>query len=156
MKILIASDHAGFEMKEALKVFLASMDFEVKDLGAFSYDENDDYPDFVAPLAKEISADSSLKGIILGGSGQGEAICANRFKGVRAVVFNGQYKPTDGREVPEEIVISRKHNDSNILSLGARFLSIEEAKDAVKTWLETDFLTEERHIRRLNKIENLS
>lgn len=156
MKILIASDHAGFEMKEALKVFLRSLDYEVKDFGASIYNENDDYPDFVKPLAEEIAADSSLKGIVLGGSGQGEAICANRFKGVRAVVFNGQYKPEDGREVPEEIVISRKHNDSNILSLGARFLSIEEAKDATKTWLETDFLTEERHIRRLNKIENPS
>lgn len=156
MKILIASDHAGFEMKEALKAFLESLQYEVKDFGAFSYDENDDYPDFVIPLAKEISANLNFKGIILGGSGQGEAICANRFPNVRAVVFNGPLNHvTESGEKKDEIILSREHNDANVLSLGARFLSIDEAKDSVKLWLATEFSGEEKHLRRIQKIENL-
>jgi len=96
------------------------------------------------------------KGIIIGGSGQGEAIAANRFHGVRAVVFNGQYEPKDGREVPHEIEISRLHNDANILSLGARFLNDDEAKEAVRLWLTTPFSGDERHVRRLRKIEEIT
>jgi ribose 5-phosphate isomerase B len=92
--------------------------------------------------------------IVLGGSGQGEAIVANRFPHVRAVVFNGQYvSPDENRDIPNEIVLSREHNDANILSLGARFLSEEEAKNAVRLWLATPFSHDERHIRRIAKIE---
>jgi ribose 5-phosphate isomerase B len=157
MKIFIAADHAGFELKKALVPFLRELGFEVEDLGAHIYNKDDDYPDFVAPLARRISEDpNNAKGIVIGGSGQGEAIAANRFRGVRAVVFNGQYAPPDGRSVPHEITISREHNDSNVLSLGARFLNESEAKDAVKTWLETPFSGKERHKRRLRKIEKLS
>jgi ribose 5-phosphate isomerase B len=156
MKILIASDHAGFSLKEALVPFLEEeLGYEVEDMGPYDYDENDDYPDLIAPLAKKISEDSDLRGIIIGGSGQGEAIVANRFPNVRTVVFNGQYNPGDGREIPNEIVISREHNDSNILSLGARFINEEEAFDAVKLWLETPFPFEERHMRRIKKIDKL-
>jgi len=158
MKIFIASDHAGFKLKEDLKQIVANQGFEVKDFGAFSNAENDDYPDFIKPLAGELSTlitsgELDIKGIIIGGSGQGEAICANRFKGIRAVVFNGQYAPRDGREVPDEIVISREHNDANILSLGARFIDLEEASEAVLKWLRTSFNNEERHLRRINKID---
>lgn len=153
MKILIAGDHAGFILKEELKKFLIQSGYEVEDFGAFEFNNIDDYPDFVTPLAKEISKNSNLRGIILGGSGQGEAICANRFKGVRAVVFNGQYKPEDGREVPDEIILSREHNDSNILSLGARFLNFEEARNAVVLWLDTNFSNEQRHLTRIKKID---
>ena len=116
-------------------------------------------------MAKAVAGDPRSRGIIIGGSGQGEAICANRFSGVRAVVFNGptyakvsvgkQYKP-DGTEIPDEIKLSREHNDANVLSLGARFLSIEEAKSAVKTWLETPFSNDERHIRRIKKIDDIA
>jgi ribose 5-phosphate isomerase B len=153
MKLFIGADHAGYNLKEELKNFLKGQGHEVTDFGAHELNPDDDYPDFVIPVAKAVSADENSRGIIIGGSGQGEAICANRFKGVRAVVFNGQYKPTDGREVPDEIKLSREHNDSNILSLGSRFLNVEEAKKAVITWLETPFSGEERHVRRIGKIE---
>lgn len=153
--IHIGTDHAGYELKEVLRVFLERKGYEVVDHGAHEYDEDDDYPDFIFPAAQNVALDPDSRGIILGGSGQGEAIAANRIPGVRAVVFNGQYQPIDGREVPEEIVIARQHNDSNILSLGARFLSEEEAKEAVDLWLETDFSGEERHLRRIKKLDNL-
>ena len=155
MKILIGSDHAGFELKQKLIPFLTELGYEAEDKGDYNLDENDDYPDFVAPVAKEVANNHGLKGIIIGGSGQGEAIVANRFPHIRAVVFNGQYKPPDGRKVPDEIILSRQHNDANILSLGARFLSEEEAKEAVKVWLETEFSNDERHIRRLRKIDEI-
>lgn len=156
MKIFVGTDHAGYQLKEKLIPFLSELGYEVADKGAFEYDQNDDYPDYVAKVAKEISEDPENRGIILGGSGQGEAIVANRFKNVRAVVFNGQYEPKDDRVVPEEIKVSRQHNDANILSLGARFLNEEEAKEAVKEWLETPFSEEERHKRRIEKIEDVT
>ena len=145
MNIYLASDHAGFKLKEALKKYLEELKYEVRDFGAFSYDEKDDYPDFIKPLAEELSKNSeNIKGIILGGSGQGEAMTANRFEGARAVVCY---------TYDENIIrLSREHNNANILSLGARFLSEEEAKKAVKLWLETDFKGEERHARRIKKI----
>ncbi|HMO78943.1 MAG TPA: RpiB/LacA/LacB family sugar-phosphate isomerase [Candidatus Paceibacterota bacterium] len=154
-KIHIGADHAGFELKKELIDFLQKKDYEVIDHGAFEYDENDDYPDFIFPVAKEVSLDQHSFGIVIGGSGQGEAIVANRIPGIRAVVFNGQYEPIDGREVPQEIITSRQHNDANVLSLGARFLSIEEAKEAVEMWLDTAFSGDERHIRRINKIDQI-
>lgn len=152
-KVLIASDHAGFDLKEKLKPFIASLGYEIEDLGASWLSPDDDYPDYVIPLAKKISENSELKGIVLGGSGQGEAMAANRFKGVRAVVFNGQYEPKDGRPIPREIHLSRDHNDANVLSLGARFLNQEEAEVAVREWLQTPFSGDERHVRRIKKID---
>jgi ribose 5-phosphate isomerase B len=162
-RIHIGSDHAGFEMKEELKSFLESSGYDVIDHGAFEYDEDDDYPDFIFPAVESVAIDPESVGIILGGSGQGEAICANRVKGIRAVVFNGQYNPAinfddtleNDREIPNEIVLSRQHNDANVLSLGARFLTMSEAKDAVELWLETEFSGDERHLRRLQKIDKL-
>lgn len=154
-KIYIGADHAGFEMKQQLIRFLEKKNFEVIDQGAFEFDEEDDYPDFIFPVAKAVSTDPNSFGIVIGGSGQGEAIVANRVPGIRAVVFNGQYEPADGREVPQEIIISREHNDANILSLGARFLSQQEAEEAVETWLDTAFSGEERHIRRISKIDQM-
>lgn len=155
-KIHIGADHAGFDLKNELVRFLEQKDYEVIDHGAFEYDEEDDYPDFIFPVARDVSIDEDSVGIIIGGSGQGEAIVANRIPGIRAVVFNGQYEPVDGREVPEEIIISREHNDSNILSLGARFVNGDEAKEAVELWLETEFSGEPRHIRRIQKIDQLN
>jgi len=157
----MGADHAGFEMKEELRKFLEMQDYEVIDHGAEEYDEDDDYPDFILPVAQDVALDPETIGIILGGSGQGEAIVANRVPGVRAVVFNGQYQPSvnyddqpdNDREIPNEIILSRQHNDANVLSLGARFLSIEEAKDAVSLWIETEFSGEDRHIRRIEKID---
>lgn len=155
MKIVIGTDHAGFELKEELKKFLEEQGHTVEDKGAHELDPTDDYPDFITPVAEAIANDTEVKGIILGGSGQGEAIAANRHEGVRAVVFNGQYEPHDGREVPDEIILSREHNDSNILSLGARFLSLDDAQRAVTKWLATPFSGDEKHIRRIKKIDNI-
>lgn len=146
MKIFIGSDHAGFELKQKLIAFIESRGHEILDKGAFSLDEHDDYPDFVVPVARAVAEDrDGARGIILGGSGQGEAIAANRVKGVRAVVYYS------GNE--DIIKLSREHNDANILSIGARFVSEDEAKTAVELWLETKFSNDERHIRRIKKIE---
>ena len=145
MRIFIGSDHAGFELKQKLISFVESLGYEVIDKGAFAFDEHDDYPDFIVPVAKEVAKDPSSRGIIIGGSGQGEAIAANRVKGARAAVFYGG---------PLDIVeLSREHNDANILSLGARFVSEGEAETAVQLWLETEFSGDERHARRIKKID---
>ena len=157
MKVLFATDHAGYELKEKLVPFVKSLGYEVEDCGAYEYDENDDYPDSISRVASEISKNpDGIMGIILGGSGQGEAIVANRYPNVRAIVFNGQCESPKGMKVPNEIIISREHNDANILSLGTRFLNEEIAKEAVKQWLETPFTKEERHIRRIKKIEEIT
>ncbi len=155
-KIYIGADHAGFELKKELSDFLTEQGHEVEDKGAFELDPKDDYPDFIIPVAQAVVDDSGSKGVVIGGSGQGEAIAANRIKGVRAVVFNGQYEPHDGRDIPDEIILSREHNDANVLSLGARFLSIDDAKRATNKWLVTEFSADERHVRRLQKIDSTS
>jgi len=144
MIIHIATDHAGLELKEKVKSYLSKLDYEVIDHGAYEYDALDDYPDFIFPCAKAVSNDINSKGIILGGSGQGEAMAANRFKGVRAAVFyNG----------PDEIIkLSRQHNDANILSLGARFMSDQEMYKIIELWLSTDFESG-RHKRRIEKLD---
>ena len=144
MIIHIATDHAGLELKEKVKSYLSKLDYEVIDHGAYEYDALDDYPDFIFPCAKAVSNDLNSKGIILGGSGQGEAMAANRVKGVRAAVFyNG----------PDEIIkLSRQHNDANILSLGARFMSDQEMYKIIELWLSTDFESG-RHKRRIEKLD---
>lgn len=150
MIIYLASDHAGFELKEKLRQWLVSQGNEVKDFGAFSLNEADDYPDFIKPLAKEVSKNpDAAKGIILGGSGQGEAMVANRFKDVRTAVYYGSNE--------EIIKLSRRHNNANILSLGARFISEEEAKSAIDIFFKTRFNPEGenyRHLRRIKKIDS--
>ncbi len=144
MKIALATDHAGFDLKEQIKKKLIKQNFEVKDFGAFDYDAVDDYPDFIMPAAKFVAKNSDYLGVILGGSGQGEAMAANRITGVRAAVFyNG----------PLDIVkLSRQHNNANILSIGARFLSLDEAMNVIDIWLKTDF-EGDRHQRRINKLD---
>lgn len=156
MKIFIASDHAGFGLKEKLKPFLESLGHEVVDKGAYEYNEDDDFPDFIPGVAREVSMNpNNARGIIVGGSGQGEAMLANRFKNVRATVFYG-----GGRSLVEEddtiIKLSRDHNDANILSLGARFINIDQAKDAAKEWLEAPFPGDERHKRRIAKFDRVT
>lgn len=144
MIVYLASDHAGFKLKEKIKSFLKSGRYTVEDKGPCSFDVNDDYPDFVKLAAEAVSKDPrNSKAIILGGSGQGEAMVANRYKNVRAAVYYG------GSE--KIIKLSREHNDANTLSLGARFLKEDEALKAVKLWLETPFSQEERHKRRVGK-----
>ena len=144
MKIYLASDHAGFNLKQFLETHLIGLRYEVDDCGAFEIDPLDDYPDFIIPAAEKVSKDPNSRGIIMGGSGQGEAIAANRIKGVRAVVYY------DG---PIDIVkLSRTHNNANILSFGARFITQEKAADAVDLWLSEPF-EGGRHKIRIDKLD---
>ncbi len=153
MKIYIASDHAGFPIKEELKKYLPELGlgYEVVDMGAFSLNEEDDYPDFVMPLAEEVAKNTDTFGVLIGGSGQGEAMCANRVPGIRAAVFYGQEDSTVSPDTFEIVKLSREHNNANILSIGARFVDIDEAKFAVELFLKTEFSKDERHTRRINK-----
>ena len=153
MKIYIGSDHAGFYLKEKIITLLQGEHYDVKDLGAFSFDNHDDYPDHVFPVAQAVVGEKGSMGIVIGGSGQGEAIAANRVKGIRAAVFNGQYERNDGVESPDELALSRDHNDANILSLGARFLPDDVALEAVRRWLTIPFSGDERHVRRIEKLD---
>lgn len=143
MKIYLATDHAGFELKENIKKFLLEKNYEFEDLGALSFDANDDYPDFISKAADRVSesANKSLA-IIFGKSGAGEAIVANKFKNVRCVQGF----------LDENVRLSREHNDANILSLGSQFINLEKAKTLVDIFINTSFSGEERHVRRLNKI----
>ena len=146
MTIYLSSDHAGFTLKNHLVQYLNGLGYTIVDKGPYSEDPQDDYPDMVALVAEEVLKEpNSVKGIVLGGSGQGEAIAANRFKGIRAAVYYGG--------ALDVIRLSREHNDANILSLGARLVSESEAEEAVKVWLETPYSKEERHSRRIAKLD---
>ena len=144
MKIHLATDHAGLELKNIIKTYLQKK-YVIVDHGAYEYDALDDYPDFIFPCAYAVAEDDKSRGIILGGSGQGEAMAANRVKGVRAAVFyNG----------PEDIIkLSRQHNNANILSLGARFIPEKEIYKIIDIWFETDFEAG-RHQIRIDKLDS--
>lgn len=141
MRVHIATDHAAFELKNYLVERLEEAGHDVVDHGAHEYDAVDDYPDFVLPCAEAVVADDTL-GIVLGGSGNGEQIAANKVKGVRAALAYN----------PELAKLAREHNDANILSMGGRMQSLEEAWGMVRVFLETPFSGEERHQRRIDKI----
>lgn len=147
--IILAADHAGYELKEAIKKFLEGKKYPVLDVGAHELREGDDYPEYMAAAAMKVASDMSgaTKAVIFGGSGQGEAMVANRFPGVRAAVWYG------GSE--EIIKKSREHNDANVLSIGARFVEESAAKKAVELWLTTPFSNEERHTRRIEEIDSI-
>ena len=144
MKIHIATDHAGLELKNIIRDYLSEKGHDVVDHGAHEYDALDDYPDYIFPCAKAVASDLESRGIILGGSGQGEAMAANRVKGVRAAVFyNG----------PVDIVkLSREHNNANVLSLGARFMTEDEIYGVIEMWLDEPF-EGGRHQRRIDKLD---
>lgn len=146
MKIYLGTDHAGFELKEKVKAYLKAAEHHVEDQGAFELNPEDDYPDFIKVVAKLVASEPASRGIILGGSGQGEAICANRYPRVRATVYAGG--STD------LVKLAREHNNANVLSLGARFISFEEAKEVIELWLATAFSNEERHSRRNAKLDS--
>lgn len=183
MRILFAGDHAGFELKKELMEFVRGLGHEVFDMGSKIYDETDDYTDFVLPLAKKVASysflskgtrnemerhqrgtdtevtplnpplergdgDKEIRGIVVAGSGQGEIIAMNRIPGARAALFC----PCN----LELVKASRDHNDSNIFAIGARFCTVEQAKDGIAVWLKTPFSNEDRHIRRLRKIEQVT
>lgn len=144
-KIHLATDHAGYELKEAVKEDLDKNGYTVVDHGAGSLNETDDYPDFIHPAAKAVSEDDESVAIIFGHSGQGEAMTANRYTGVRAAVYYGSE--------PEIITLSREHNNANVLSIGAGFVSAADAVTVIGRWLSTDFSDEPRHHRRIEKID---
>jgi len=145
--IYLAADHAGYYLKEDIKKYLSDMGREYVDEGAYGYDANDDYPDFASKVAKKISEDPEHSmGIVFGGSGQGEAILANKYPNVRAAVYYGSS--------PDIITLCRDHNDANVLSIGARFVSPVDAQKAVRSWMEKSFSNDGRHVRRIQKIQN--
>lgn len=160
MQIFIGADHAGYQLKEKLKIYLGELGHAVEDKGAFKYNADDDYPDFSQEVAKSVASNKGSFGIILGGSGQGEAMCANRVSGARVAVFYGQavaQEPIDikgqkSKDSFEIVKLARAHNDANILSLSARFLSEDEIKFAVELFLTTKFPGDQRHIRRISKL----
>lgn len=159
MTIYIAADHAGYKLKETLRVWLSGAGHHIIDCGAYEFNPIDDYPDFVEKAAKLVARDGHARGVIIGGSGQGEAMVANRLMGVRAAVFYGPVQPKMLIDVeghastdPFEIVkLERVHNDANILSIGARFVTPLEAQKAVEIFLATGFSSSERHARRIKK-----
>ncbi len=147
--IYLAGDHRGYELKEKMKRWLREWGFEFEDVGPLEYDPKDDYPEFVHRAAEKISQDPEKSfAIVMGNSGQGEAMVANKYKHVRAVVYYGG-------KFPEMVKLTKEHNHANVLSLAATFISEDEAKDMVKIWLSTPFTFEERHVRRLKEIEQI-
>lgn len=156
MKIYFSSDHAGFELKQSLIEFVRALGYEVEDCGPASFDEEDDFPDFVVPMARKVAADAGSFGVAIGASGQGEAIAANRVKGVRAAVYYGPAKnqQTDVEgNVMDVLTSTRAHNNANVLSIGARFVASEDVEKALREWLSTPFSGDERHVRRIAKLD---
>jgi ribose 5-phosphate isomerase B len=145
----IATDHAGFSLKEEVVTWLKESGYTVIDHGTHVFDAEDDFPDFIKKAAHAVSQNSAhAKAVIFGGSGQGEAMVANRFPHVRATVYYGG--------APDIITLSREHNDANVLSIGARFVSLEETKHAIETWLATAFDGQPKRERRNQKIETVT
>ena len=143
MKIFLASDHAGYNLKEKIKSHLEKS-HEVEDLGTDS-EESCDYTDYIIPAAKKVAKTNNSLGIVLGESGQGEAIAANKVKGIRAAAYY--------RHNLKIIKLSKEHNDTNVLSLGARFLTTRQALKSIDLWIKTKFTKGSRHVRRINKIK---
>lgn len=159
-KVYLAADHAGFALKSVLLERLQDAGYGVEDLGAFMLENEDDYPDVVTLCAQKVAEENAhgemacVFGVVIGASGQGEAMAANRVPGVRAAVFYGTaaQAQTDAVGTSLDMIASvRAHNDANILSLGARFLSADEAYGATMRFLETPFSNAARHTRRLAK-----
>jgi ribose 5-phosphate isomerase B len=161
MKIALSTDHTGFEQLKQLREYLTQLGHTCLDFGPSQHDEQDDYPDFIRPAAETVAHGEADFGIIMGGSGQGEAMVANRLKGVRCAVYYGPATPegaieaegTSSSDQYDIVRLSRKHNDANMLSIGIRFVSSDTLKEAVRIWLETPFSSAERHIRRIKKID---
>ena len=147
MEIHLATDHAGFELKNTIMEWLKGEGFSVHDHGAHEYDELDDFPDFISLAAKAVSVDEEDKGIVFGGSGQGEAMVANRYPNVRCTVL---YSASE-----EMVRLGREHNDSNMLSIGARFVEEADAKRLIWEWLHAPVSEDEKYHRRNQKLSEL-
>jgi ribose 5-phosphate isomerase B len=145
MKVYLATDHAGFEFKEKIKSFLQEKGYDVEDCGAFTFDKNDDYPDFISIAAEKVAATAGSFGIVLGKSGAGECIVANKIKGIRSFLAVSE----------KNVRLAREHNDANVLSLGSEIVDEETSKQFVELFLNTPFSNEERHKRRIEKIKKI-
>jgi len=141
MRIAIASDHAGFRYKQRIREFLIAEGHTVNDFGTDSTDSCD-YPEFIMPAARAVAAGDCERGIVLGGSGNGEAMAANRFRGVRCALC---WDSNTAR-------LAREHNDANMISLGERLITLDVALEIVTVWLETEF-SGGRHVRRLGMLD---
>lgn len=142
--IYLGADHAGFKLKEKIKIFLDSEKIKYTDLGAFNYDKLDDYPDYAKKVCKKLLKEKNSKGILICGTGQGMCIAANKFKGIIA-------SPVFNVETAEH---AKKDNNARIICLGSKFVDEELARKIIKKWLKTKF-GRGRHLRRLNKIKRL-
>jgi ribose 5-phosphate isomerase B len=145
MRLGIATDHGGFELKQELAAYLRQAGHEVVDLGAHSLSPGDDYPDFVIPLAQAVAAGKVERGIAVCGSGVGASVCANKVRGVRAALVHDHYSAHQGVE----------HDDMNILCIGGRVVGPAVAKELADAFLAARFTQEERHVRRLRKVTAL-
>lgn len=146
MLIYIGADHQGFQLKDALKKFLKERGYEIIDVGNDKYDENDDYPDFAVLVARQVAQDVfTRRGVLICGSGAGVDITANKFKDIRSVLAAS----------PDQAYLSRKDDDTNVLSLAAEFTNEEAAKKILSVWLSTPFSGGERYKRRIEKIRNI-
>jgi len=145
MKIHLAADYAGYRLKEAVKKYLRGKGYDVQDHGAFEHNADDDYPEFIFPCIRAVVGEKGSRGLLFGGSGQGEAMAANRVKGIRASVYYG-----GSREI---VLLSRRHNDANVLSLGARFMTAEAAFEVIDLWLNEPF-DQGRHVRRIKALDH--
>jgi len=145
MKIGIAADHGGFELKEIVRSFLNKQGYETVDFGAFTLDNNDDYPDFVIPLAQAVAEKKVDRGIAICGSGVGASIAVNKISGVRAALINDHFSAHQGVE----------DDDMNLLCLGGRVTGFAAAEELISAFLNATFTNAERHLRRLQKVKNL-
>ncbi len=141
-KIAVGADHAGFSLKQELLPWLESLGCQVTDVGAFTYDAADDYPDFTAEVARRVASGEAERGVVICGSGVGSTVAANKFPGVRAGLCHDTYSAHQGVE----------HDDVNVLCIGARVIGIELAMEVIRAFLGARFSGEERHVRRLSKV----
>lgn len=163
MTVYLATDHAGFGLKEKVKNFLEDQGYQIQDCGAYKFDKDDDYPDFISKAAEKVSQNAGSLGVIFGSSGQGEAMVANKFKNIRCAVFYTPFIPAHNVDVSgrtsnnpfEMIRLTKEHNNANMLSIGAKMIKEEDALKAIKLWLDAPFTNEERHVRRVEKIKEI-
>jgi ribose 5-phosphate isomerase B len=145
MRIYIGADHRGFELKEKVKKWLAESNITEQDVGALTYDQTDDYPDFASEVALKVAKDKEARGIVICGSGVGVDIAANKIKGIRCGFGHSA----------KQIESARSHDNINVLAIPADYLGENDVKEIVKAFLNTDYVSEERHQRRIDKIAGL-
>jgi ribose 5-phosphate isomerase B len=164
VKIALSTDHAGYERLKKLKEGLELAGYACHDFGPAQFNVDDDYPDYIKPACESILAGGCQLGVIFGGSGQGEAMAANRFKGIRCMVWYGPSVPIEAVNAegmmssdPYELLkLSREHNNANMISIAGRFVNDDETLKVVVKWLNESFKNEERHQRRITKLDQLS